>query len=175
MVQNRLMVCPPGAGKSVLAAPLPGIPFCAALALHREARDPEFFDETALRDPQIRALCRRVRLVPEADSGHGGTGSRVTIVLADGHRREGHAENGLLESGELDDKFLRLTRKALGDGGATALFQRLPRLQDEGNLDWLGAPPALVVKIGRLSPLVRQIITLSIKPTPCIKMRLCDL
>src|SRR6267143_3825590 len=28
------------------------IPFCVALALHREARDPESFDETALRDPQ---------------------------------------------------------------------------------------------------------------------------
>jgi hypothetical protein len=33
------------------------IPFCVALALHREARDPESFDETALGDPQIRALC----------------------------------------------------------------------------------------------------------------------
>jgi 2-methylcitrate dehydratase PrpD len=38
------------------------IPFC--VALHREARDLESFDETAIRDPQIRALCRRVRLVP---------------------------------------------------------------------------------------------------------------
>jgi 2-methylcitrate dehydratase PrpD len=41
------------------------IPFCVALALHREARDPESFDQAALADPQIRALCRRVRLVPE--------------------------------------------------------------------------------------------------------------
>jgi 2-methylcitrate dehydratase PrpD len=38
-------------------------PFCVALALHREARDPESYDETALGDSQIRALCRRVRLV----------------------------------------------------------------------------------------------------------------
>jgi 2-methylcitrate dehydratase PrpD len=45
------------------------IPFCVALALHRDARDPESFDDTALRDPQIRALCRRVRLVPEPGSG----------------------------------------------------------------------------------------------------------
>jgi 2-methylcitrate dehydratase PrpD len=28
------------------------IPFCVALAVHREARDPESFDETALRDPR---------------------------------------------------------------------------------------------------------------------------
>src|ERR1700747_3322497 len=35
------------------------IPFSVALALCREARDPESWDETALADPQIRALCRR--------------------------------------------------------------------------------------------------------------------
>jgi 2-methylcitrate dehydratase PrpD len=86
------------------------IPFCVALALHREARDPESFDETALRDPQIRALCRRVRLVPEAGAAHAGMANRVTITLADGRRFEGRAGNGMLEPGELDDKFLRLTR-----------------------------------------------------------------
>jgi|SRR5271166_4603437 len=134
---NLLMVCPPGAGKSVLAAPLPGIPFCAALALHREARDPEFFDETALRDPQNRGLCRRVRLVPEAGAGHAGMAGTVTVALADGRRLEGRAENGMLESGELGDKFLRLTRRALGEPGATALYERLQKLEDERSLDWL--------------------------------------
>ena len=117
------------------------IPFCVALALHREARNPESFDETALRDPQIRALCRRVRLVPEPGGGHGGMGSTVTIALADGRRFEGRAENGMLEPGELEDKFLRLTRRALGEPGAAALFERLQRLEDEKNLDWLGAQP----------------------------------
>ena len=54
------------------------IPFCVALALHREARDPESYDESALADPQIRALTRRVRIVPEVESGHGAMcGSRV--------------------------------------------------------------------------------------------------
>jgi 2-methylcitrate dehydratase PrpD len=112
-------------------------PFCVALALHREARDPESFDETALRDPQIRALCRRVRLVPEPGAQHGGMASTVTIALADGRRFEGRAENGMLEPGELDDKFLRLTRGALGEPGATALYKRLQRLDDEENLQWL--------------------------------------
>ena len=46
------------------------IPFCVALALYREARNPESFGETALRDPQIRSLCRRVRLVSEPGGGH---------------------------------------------------------------------------------------------------------
>jgi 2-methylcitrate dehydratase PrpD len=118
------------------------IPFCVALALHPEARDPESFDEPALRDPQIRALCRRVRLVPEPDAAHGGMASTVTIALADGRRLETRAENGMLETGELDDKFLRLTRQTLGEAGARALFARLQRLEDEENLDWLGALPS---------------------------------
>jgi 2-methylcitrate dehydratase PrpD len=115
------------------------IPFCVALALHREARDPESFDETALRDPQIRALCRRVRLVPEPDAEHAGMASTVTIRLADGRRLEGRAESGMLEPGELDDKFLRLTRGPLGEPRARALFERLQRIEDEENLIWLGA------------------------------------
>ena len=113
------------------------IPFSVALALYREARDPESWDETALADPQIRALARRVRLVPEPGGEHGGMASTVTITLADGRRLEGHAENGMLEQGELADKFSRLTRAALGDRDATALYDRLQRLEEEKNLNWL--------------------------------------
>ena len=115
------------------------IPFCLALALHREARNPESFDETALSHPQIRALCRRVRPVPEPRGAHAGMASAVTIVLADGRHFEGHAENGMLEPGELDDKLLRLTRGTLGEPGATALFDRLQRLEGETDLRWLGS------------------------------------
>jgi 2-methylcitrate dehydratase PrpD len=117
------------------------IPFCVALALHREARDPESFDETALSDPQIRALCRRVRLVPEAGGALAGMASTVTIALADGRHFENRAENGMLEPGELEDKFMRLTRRALGEPGAASLFERLQRLEDEKDLNWLGAQP----------------------------------
>jgi 2-methylcitrate dehydratase PrpD len=113
------------------------IPFCVALALHREARDPESWDETALADRQIRGLCRRVRLV----RGEEHRGSIVTIALADGRRLKGSAESGMLEPGELEDKFLRLTRAALGEPGARALFERLQRLEDETDLGWLAAQP----------------------------------
>jgi 2-methylcitrate dehydratase PrpD len=85
------------------------IPFSIALALHREARNPESWDETALADPQIRALRRRVRLVPEPSGEHAGMASTTTIALADGRRFEGRAENGMLEPSKLEDKFLRLT------------------------------------------------------------------
>jgi 2-methylcitrate dehydratase PrpD len=116
------------------------IPFCVALSLFREARDPESYDESALADPRIRALCRRVKLVPEPEGGgHGAMGSNVTLVLADGRRFARHVESGLLEAGELQDKFTRLTRGALGEAGAARLFARLQRLEDEASLDWLGA------------------------------------
>jgi hypothetical protein len=38
-----------------------------------------------------------VRLVPEADDGHGATGSTVTISLADGRRLARHEASGMLE------------------------------------------------------------------------------
>ena len=54
---------------------------------------------------------------------HGGMASTVTVTLADGRRFERRAESGMLEPGELEDKFLRLTRGALGERGAAALYR----------------------------------------------------
>jgi len=67
--------------------------------------------------------------------------SKVTIALADARRFETRTENGMLEPGELEDKFRRLTRAALGEPGGAALFERLQSLEDEVSLDWLGAQP----------------------------------
>jgi len=110
------------------------IPFCVALALFREARDPESYDEAALADPQIRALCRRIALLPEDTAG-----AMVTLVLADGRRLQRRAEGGMLENGELPDKFARLTRRAIGARGMV-LFERLQRLEREECVDWLRLP-----------------------------------
>jgi 2-methylcitrate dehydratase PrpD len=110
------------------------IPFAVALALHREARDPESWDAGALADPKIRALARRVRLVPEPG---GAAGSTVALELSDGRRFARRDEGGMLEAGDLGDKFARLTRAALG-GGAAALYERLQRLDAAPGLDWLG-------------------------------------
>jgi len=115
------------------------IPFCVALALHREARDPESYDEGALVDPQIRALARRIRLVPEQGGGHAGMGSTVTVTLSNGRRLERHEDSGFLQPGELEDKFTRLTRAVLGPRSGQ-LYARLQRLETEPHLDWLGAP-----------------------------------
>jgi 2-methylcitrate dehydratase PrpD len=79
------------------------IPFSIALALTREARDPESWSEAAPADPYIRSLCRRIRLVSEAGGEHGGMASTVTIALADGRHFEHRAGSGMFEPGELRD------------------------------------------------------------------------
>ena len=113
------------------------IPFCVALALFREARDPESYDDSALADPAIGALTRKVRLVAEESDRHGPAGSDITVVLADGRKLERYEASGMLEAGQLPDKFARLTRKAMAAAG-TELYERLMRLEDETSLDWLG-------------------------------------
>ena len=117
------------------------IPFCVALALYREARDPESYDESALADPaHPRADAQGAPCARACRGGHGAMGSTVTVTLADGRRFERHENSGLLEPGELEDKFTRLTRGVLGETRAAALYQRLQRLETEPDLAWLGAP-----------------------------------
>ena len=112
------------------------IPFCVALALYREARNPESFDETALADPAIRALARKVRLVRDDAPG-----SLVTVTLNDGRRLARRETGGMLEPDGLPDKFRRLCRGALGETEAARLYDRLQGLEDEADLAWLGATP----------------------------------
>jgi hypothetical protein len=64
--------------------------------------------------------------------------STVMIALADERRFETRAENRMLKPRELEGKFRRLTRRALGEPGVGALFERLQRLEDETDLSWLG-------------------------------------
>ena len=117
------------------------VPFCAALALYRDPRNPESFSEGALDDPEIRALCRRVtvRAMPQ-HGGHAAAATAVTVDLKGGRRLSATVTDGTLAPSDLGDKFARLTRAALGERrGAAALFERLLHLEAEAALDWLGA------------------------------------
>ena len=116
------------------------VPFCAALAVYRDPRNPESFAAGALDDPEIRALTRRVTVcaAPSADRHGDAAATEVTVALKDGTRLSAAAADGTLAAADLGDKFTRLTRAALGERSAT-LFDRLMRLEDEPSLDWLGA------------------------------------
>jgi 2-methylcitrate dehydratase PrpD len=115
------------------------VPFCAALSLYRDPRNPESFAAGALDDPEIRGMCRRVTVSASAQSSESTLATTVRIDLKGGARLSATVSDGTLAATDLSDKFVRLTRAALGERGAAALFERLQHLEDETTLDWLGA------------------------------------
>src|SRR5260370_27483806 len=62
-------------------------PFCVALALYRDPRDPASFGEDALNDKAIRSLCRRVTVRPaHGHAGHVDVPSTGMITRQDGRQ-----------------------------------------------------------------------------------------
>ena len=120
------------------------IPFCIALSLFRDPRDPVSFDGSALTDPDIRAMCGRVSVVVAEPPTKVAGASVVTILLKDGKSvtKEVAEFSGTparpLDHAELKDKFMTLTRARYG-AAASGLFDRLDRIEDETELGWVGA------------------------------------
>jgi 2-methylcitrate dehydratase PrpD len=121
------------------------IPFCVALAHVRDPRDPRSFDESALREPQIRSLAERVTITI-AKERPTPLAALVTVKLKDGRvlTRCVADFKGTpaqpLDEGELREKFLLLTRHCGGEH-MNNMFDRLQNLEGESNLDWIGACP----------------------------------
>jgi 2-methylcitrate dehydratase PrpD len=118
------------------------IPFCVALAHMRDPHDPRSFDQTALRDPHIRALAQRVQITV-AEERPTPLAAAVTVTLQDGRVLtrsvsdfKGTPEQPL-EQAELREKFLMLTRHCTADDMGE-MFDRLQHLEHEPNLDWIG-------------------------------------
>jgi 2-methylcitrate dehydratase PrpD len=121
------------------------IPFCVALAHMRDPRDPRSFDETALRDPQIRALAQRVKITV-AKERPTPLAAVVTVTLQDGRVLvrsvadfKGTPEHPLAQ-GDLREKFLMLTRHCTADDMGE-MFDRLQDLENEPDLDWIRVRP----------------------------------
>jgi 2-methylcitrate dehydratase PrpD len=121
-------------------------PFCVALALYRDPRDPASFGENALNDPAIRSLCRRVTVRPAPGNwGHGDVPSTVTIVTTDGREFTRCVEAFMgtparpFDRAAMREKFLMLTRR---QADAERMLERLQRLEEEDSLEWLGAAAA---------------------------------
>lgn len=120
------------------------IPFCVALALFRDPRDPASFDASALTDPDIRAMIDRVAVVVADPPTRVAGASIVTVRLKDGRslRREVEHFKGTpddpLNRDELATKFALLSRTHYG-ADAAGIFARLQGLESETDLAWLGA------------------------------------
>jgi 2-methylcitrate dehydratase PrpD len=119
------------------------LPFCVALAHHRDARDPASFNAKSFNDPAIRALAQRVTISVADEARHGHTiVSTVTVTLNDGRALTRRVESFKgtpeqpLDRAEMRDKFLLLT-KACDRSAMSRLFERLQNIESERNLDWL--------------------------------------
>jgi 2-methylcitrate dehydratase PrpD len=118
------------------------VPFCVALSLYRDARDPRSFDDAVIHDRPILDLTARTKLT--AVPGQSGTDdtATVTIRLKDGRElsRKMTTYKGTperpLDRAELREKFLLLTRH-LDRGRMEAMFERLQHIENEPSLDWL--------------------------------------
>ncbi len=120
------------------------IPFCVALALFRDPRDPASFDDSALGDAAIRGMCARVTVEVANPPLKSAGASVVTVHLKSGRSVTRLVEefNGTparpLDEAELREKFMTLTRVRYG-AEAEAIFERLRNLEDEPDLGWVGA------------------------------------
>jgi 2-methylcitrate dehydratase PrpD len=120
------------------------IPFCVALALFRDPRNPGSYDRSALTDEAIRGMCRRIE-VTVADPPPSVPGaSRVTMWLHDGRAvaREVHDFDGTpnrpLTRAALRDKFVMFAGGP-NPADAGAAFDRLQNLEEAADLQWVGA------------------------------------
>ena len=113
------------------------IPFCAALSLYHDARDPESFAERRVRDKKILALTRLVRLKvdPEIERKGWDRAARVTVRLKDGRRFgalvihfRGTPQNPL-SAAELEDKVRRVTRSLLSERKIARLAEIVEHLE----------------------------------------------
>jgi 2-methylcitrate dehydratase PrpD len=118
------------------------VPFCLALACYRNSHDPRSFDQSALNDPDILSLCKRVRLT--ADGDHSGDSATVTIKLKDGrvlsHRvtKVKATPSDPQTKADVYEKFSLVTRHCPRDK-MDELFTRIQNLENERDLDWVSA------------------------------------
>jgi 2-methylcitrate dehydratase PrpD len=116
------------------------IPFCVALSLCYDARDPQSFAKRRVRDKKILALARLVRLKVDSEVERKGwdRAARVTVGLNGGRRYsalvihfKGTPQNPLSPV-ELEDKVRRVTRSLLSDkkiARLTEIVNHLERLK----------------------------------------------
>jgi 2-methylcitrate dehydratase len=116
------------------------LPYCTAVALIDGAISADQFTPERLADPMLRALVARTRVLedPALTAGYpSGIPNRVTVTLVDGTTLTeevafppGHDKNPLDDAG-LALKFHGLVDPALGPDRASAIWERIGRLEQD--------------------------------------------
>lgn len=118
------------------------VPFAVALAFYRDPADPRSFDESAISDPRILALCERIKLHQEEGAGHMAAVASITLRLKDGRvlrNRVTDFKGTPQDPADRDDvykKYCVLTRDCERQR-MDEIFDRLQNLETEHDLDWL--------------------------------------
>jgi 2-methylcitrate dehydratase PrpD len=115
------------------------VPFCIALACVRDARDPRSFDESALTDPAIRAMVRRIRY--EVGDISDKRTCEMTVTLKNGAVYRGIFPPADVpwrpaSRNETYEKYAILMRDC-PRAQADDLFERIQTLEDQPELSWL--------------------------------------
>jgi 2-methylcitrate dehydratase PrpD len=118
------------------------IPFCAALALYRNALDPYSFDEGSTRDAAIMSMASKVKMTAVPGQAEDDVASNVTLTLKDGRVLTQRVTEFLgtparpLTGKEMREKFALLTQK-YPSKQMERIYERLQNLEAETNLEWL--------------------------------------
>ena len=124
------------------------IPFCSALALLGNPRDPEEYGQARLNDPAMRALQSRVTLYvsPAAEAVYPAKfAAEVALTFSDGSTQEMAVSEcrgtpaDPCSDAELEEKFLVLAGKRLGQEEARTLAGMVAEIETLDDLGPLGA------------------------------------
>jgi 2-methylcitrate dehydratase PrpD len=124
------------------------IPFCVALSLYHDPKDPESFTEERISDDRIRAMMRKVRLRVDSDIEEKGwdRAARVTLSLKDRSRPsilvvhfKGTPHNPLSPS-ELEEKARNLTRHILSEKKLERLIDTVQNVEKLDDISKLTRP-----------------------------------
>ena len=122
------------------------IPFCVALSLYSDPTDPDCFNEKKLKDKNILAMMRKIRLNADTEIEQKGwdRAARVTVVLKNKQRHsslvvrfKGTPQNPLSPL-EVEDKARKLTRAILSERQLERLFETVQRLEKITDVSRIG-------------------------------------
>jgi len=133
--------------KDIMAAQY-SIPFCVALSLYYDPKDPESFAEKRIAEDKILTAMRRVRLRvdPEIEEKGWDRAARVTLLLKDGRRPsalvvhfKGTPHNPMSQS-ELEEKARNLTRHMLTERKLERLVETVQNVEKLDDISKLTRP-----------------------------------
>jgi 2-methylcitrate dehydratase PrpD len=124
------------------------IPFCAALSLYYDPKEPESFTEKRISDEKVLSMMRKVRLRvdPEIENKGWDRAARVTLSLRDGKRPsvlvihfKGTPQNPM-SPWELEEKAKNLTRHILSEKKLQRLVDSVQNVEKLDDISKLTRP-----------------------------------